>query len=225
MAYGVRLAADLQHSRERVVSTREEERRRLRRDLHDGVGPQLAGVVMTLDTAVLTLRRGRPERAAELVADARDQAGSAVEDVRRVVRGLRPPALDELGLVEALRVTGPAAATGGPEITVQTTGELPELTAAVEVAVYHLVQEALTNAVRHAGAATVRVRLDGDPEALRVEVDDDGAGMPAGRVPGVGLRSMYERVDELGGTLTITSAPGAGTRLRAALPLDDGTIA
>jgi signal transduction histidine kinase len=225
MAYGVRLAADLQHSRERVVSAREEERRRLRRDLHDGVGPQLAGVVMTLDTAVLTLRRGRPERAAELVADARDQAGSAVEDVRRVVRGLRPPALDELGLVDALRATGPAAATGGPDITVHVTGDVPELPAAVEVAVYHLVQEALTNAVRHADAATVRVRLGGDPGMLRVEVDDDGTGMPGDRTPGMGLRSMYERVDELGGTLIITSAPGDGTRLRATLPLDDGRIA
>ncbi len=224
MAYGVRLAADLQHSRERVVSAREEERRRLRRDLHDGVGPQLAGVVMTLDTATLTLRRGRPERAADLVAEAREQAGAAVEDVRRVVRGLRPPALDELGLVEALRATGPAAATGGPQITVRVDGELPELPAAVEVAVYHLVQEALTNAVRHAGAGTVRVDLAGDRGALRVQVDDDGTGIPADRVPGVGLRSMHERVDELGGTLSIASAPGAGTRLRATLPLGDGRI-
>jgi signal transduction histidine kinase len=223
MAYGVRLAADLQHSRERVVSAREEERRRLRRDLHDGVGPQLAGVVMTLDTAALTLRRGRAERAAELVAEARDHAGAAVEDVRRVVRGLRPPALDELGLVESLRATGPAAATGGPDIGVEVTGELPELPAAVEVAAYHLVQEAVTNAVRHAGATSVRVRLAGGPGVLRVEVADDGGGLPDGHVPGMGLRSMHERVDELGGTLAITSSP-AGTRLCAALPLDDGMI-
>jgi signal transduction histidine kinase len=149
-----------------------------------------------------------------------------VQDIRRVVRGLRPPALDELGLVEALRTTGPAAATDGrPAVTVQVQGELPELTAAVEVAAYHLVQEAVTNAVRHADAATVRVRLTGAADTLRVDVDDDGRGMPAEPVPGVGLRSMRDRVDELGGTLTVQSAPGAGTRVCANLPLEDGRIA
>ncbi len=226
LAYGVRLAADLQHSRERVVSAREEERRRLRRDLHDGLGPQLAGVVMTLDTAALTLRQDRAEQAAGLVANARDLAGAAVQDIRRVVRGLRPPALDELGLVEALRTTGPAAAADGrPAVTVHVEGDLPELTAAVEVAAYHLVQEAVTNAVRHADAGTVRVRLTGAPDTLRIDVDDDGRGMPADPVPGMGMRSMRDRVDELGGTLTVRSTPGAGTRLCASLPLEDGRIA
>jgi signal transduction histidine kinase len=221
LAYAVRLSAELQHSRERVVAAREEERRRLRRDLHDGVGPQLAGVVMTLDAAAAVAGRGETARAAELVTDARDQARAAVQDVRRVVRGLRPPALDELGLVDAVRTTGPAAATGGPAITVEAADPLPTLPAAVEVAAYHVVQEAVTNAVRHGSPAAVRVRLAGEAGALLIEVADDGTGLPAGHGHGVGLRSMHDRVDELGGTLTIDAPPGGGTRVAARLPLPD----
>ncbi|GAA0803603.1 sensor histidine kinase [Spirilliplanes yamanashiensis] len=220
VAYAVRLAAELQHSRERLVGAREEERRRLRRDLHDGLGPQLSAVVMTLDAAAAVAGRGHAERAAGLVAQARDQAGAAVQDVRRVVRGLRPPALDELGLVDAIRTTGPAAAPGGPAVTVEADA-LPELPAAVEVAAYHVVQEAVTNAVRHAAPGAVTVRLTGAAGELLVEVTDDGAGLPADRADGVGLRSLRDRAAELGGELTVGPAPGGGTRVAARLPLPD----
>jgi signal transduction histidine kinase len=215
LAYAVRLTADLQSSRERVVTAREEERRRLRRDLHDGLGPQLAGVVMGLDAAASSLSRADHDRAAGLIADARDQARTAVEDIRRLVRGLRPPALDDLGLLEALRTTGPAA-HGGVEI--EASGDLAALPAAVEVAAFRLVQEAVTNAVRHAGAATVTVRLDARPGDLEVVVADDGIGIAEDAAPGVGLRSMRERVAELGGSLEVRADPGGGTRVRAVLP-------
>ncbi len=225
IAYGVRLAADLQHARERIVTAREEERRRLRRDLHDGVGPQLAGVVMSLDAASVALDRGNAAKAAGLLHGAREHARAAVEDIRRVVRGLRPPILDDLGLAEALRSTGPAAGDGGPLISVETDGTLPQLPAAVEVAAFHVVQESLTNAVRHAEAGTVRVRLAGAAGALRAEVEDDGAGIAATATPGVGFASMRERVEELGGTLTVAERPGGGTRITALLPLPDAKIA
>ena len=152
---GVR-AADLRRPRgvhRRLLGAREEERRRLRRDLHDGLGPQLAGVVMGLDVVRSTLRRGQTARAVELLRDGHDQARTAVEDVRRLVSGLRPPVLDDLGLVGALRSTGPARIEGGPTISGAGAGGLDELPAAVEVAAYRIAPEALTNAVRHAGAS------------------------------------------------------------------------
>ena len=217
-AYALRLSGDLEESRRALLEAREDERRRLRRDLHDGLGPQLAGVVMGLDVVRSSLDRGRTDRAGQLVETVGEQARNAVEDVRRLVSGLRPPVLDDLGLVEALRTAGPALHGDGPAVRLHVDGELGPLPAAVEVAAYRIVAEALTNAARHASATTVDVRLRVIDDALTVLVEDDGVGLPPGARRGVGLVSMRERAAELGGRCTVT-ATGHGTAVRAELPL------
>ncbi|MGY1740423.1 MULTISPECIES: ATP-binding protein [unclassified Blastococcus] len=217
-AYALRLTGDLAESRERLVTAREEERRRLRRDLHDGLGPQLSAVVMTLDTAGSALRRGDADRAGRLVALAGTQAAGAVDDVRRLVHGLRPPALDDLGLLGALRAGAGVLPDGAPEVTVSGDGDLAGLPAALEVAVFRIAQEAVLNAVRHARAGAVHVAVSASEEGVVVEVTDDGAGLSAGRTAGVGLASMRERAAELGGRCDVGPGPGGGTRVRATLP-------
>jgi len=142
-----------------------------------------------------------------------------VDEVRRLVHGLRPPALDDLGLLGALREGAARQSVDGLRITLDAPPELPPLPAAVEVAALRIAQEALTNVVRHAGARTATVRVAADARRLELEVRDDGAGLPAAPARGVGLSSMRERAGELGGTLSVTAAPGGGTVVRAALPL------
>ncbi|QIN83269.1 sensor histidine kinase [Rubrobacter tropicus] len=222
----LRLSADLQRSRERLVEAREEERRRLRRDLHDGLGPQLSSQALTVD-AVRALMRRDPDAAEELLLDLKSDAQNAVTDIRRLVYGLRPPALDDLGLLGALRETAAQYDAKGLRVAVEAPERLPSLSAAVEVAAYRIAQEALTNVARHAGArsSTVSLALDGDG-ALRVEVSDDGVGMPDPHAgpsghAGVGLTSMRERATELGGSLDVEELPEGGTRVRARLPLPE----
>ena len=218
----VRLTADLQRSRERLVTAREEERRRLRRDLHDGLGAQLAG--LTVQTGVLRgLIPKDPAAAEALAGELRSELRTAIADIRRLVHGLRPPALDELGLVGALqRLAERCGPDGGLRVEVDVPGALPALPAAVEVAAYRIVQEALTNVVRHAGARHCCVRLEADTAGLTVEVTDDGAGIPAGAPAGVGLSSMRERAAEMGGSCEVTRGPDGGTRVLARLPLSEG---
>lgn len=212
-AYALRLSGDLEESRRALLDAREEERRRLRRDLHDGLGPQLAGVVMGLDAVRSTLHRGDTGRAAELTGTVAGQARTAVDDVRRLVSGLRPPVLDDLGLLGALRSSGPASVEGGPRVTVKTEGCLTDLPAAVEVAAYRIGQEAMTNAVRHARANAIDVWLEATEDAVTVRVRDDGSGISADAPRGVGIVSMRERAEELGGTLTIEPILEGGTRV------------
>lgn len=218
-AHAVRLTADLQRSRQRLVTAREEERRRLRRDLHDGLGPQLAGFTLRLDAARNLLRRD-PDAADRVLDDLIARTQEAVNDIRRLVYALRPPALDDLGLVGALRRAAAQYDGGGLHVTVDAAGALPPLPAAVEVAAYRIAQEALANVARHAGArrCTLRLELDG-AEALCLEIGDDGRGIPATREAGVGLTSMRERAAELGGSCAIGTTAGGGTRVRARLPL------
>jgi signal transduction histidine kinase len=220
--HGVRLTAALQGSRERLVIAREEERRRLHRDLHDGLGPTLAAMTLQLDV----LRRQitlDPARAAATVDQLKQELRTAIPEIRRLVDALRPPALDELGLVAALRQQ--AASIGatdgsvtGLTVTIEAPQELPGLGAATEVAAYRIVMEAMTNVVRHAGAHRCTVRL-ACPQGLDIEVEDDGAGIPARPPVGVGLNSMRERAAELGGHCVIGTREGAGTLVRARLPL------
>ncbi|MDQ3375300.1 MAG: sensor histidine kinase [Actinomycetota bacterium] len=218
----IHLSADLQRSRERLVMAREEERRRLRRDLHDGLGPQLASLSMKAEAARDLLPEG-PARSDALLEDITAQTQEAVTDVRRLVYGLLPPALDDLGLSGALKAQAAHGDHGGLRVSVETPdGEaLPPLPAAVEVTAYRIAQEAVTNAARHAGARNCTVTLAPAERAgvLRLEVVDDGRGIPEDRSAGVGLSSMRERAGELGGSCAVEALPSGGTRVAAALPL------
>jgi signal transduction histidine kinase len=222
--HAARLADELQRSRERLVTAREEERRRLRRELHDGLGPTLAALTLKLETA--RNRLADDPLATRLLAELAQRTQATVADVRRTVHDLRPPALDELGLVGALRRAAGGLESRAPEglrVDVVAEEPLPPLSAAVEVAAYRIVQEALTNVARHADAGRARVRLAADGRALVVEVADDGRGLPAVRRPGVGLASMRERAEELGGACAVEPGEdGRGTRVRARLPLVSG---
>lgn len=219
-AHAVALAGALQRSRERLVTTREEERRRLRRDLHDGLGPTLTGVTLLADAARSQIRTD-PAAADSRLRELRAETKGAIESIRRLVYDLRPPALDELGLVEALREHTRRIGTADGEDALRLSvdaDDLPPLTAAVEVAVYRIVGEAVTNVVRHAHARSCQVRLAvGDH--LVVTVVDDGVGVLPGARAGVGLASMRERASELGGSVTVDPAPGGGTVVTAALPV------
>ncbi len=213
------LAADLQQSREETITALEEERRRLRRDLHDGLGPRLSGIAFTTDAARNSLRSD-PDTTDSLLVSLRAETVTAIEEIRRLVYAMRPPALDELGLVPALRQQAVALRTsdGGPLRVSITAGELPAtVTAAVEVAAYRIVVEALTNVARHSGSDTAAVILQADDSALVIDVADVGTTNDAWTA-GVGIASMRERAAELGGTLTAASSPGGG-RVRAVLPL------
>lgn len=220
----IRLTLDLVESRERLVAAREEERRRIRRDLHDGLGPTLAAIGLRAEVAADLVRRD-PAGADAALAALRTDASGALADIRRLVDALRPPALDELGLVGALQAQA-ARFGSAPTVDVEADGLIPELPAAVEVAAYRIAVEAMTNAARHANARSCRVRVGehaGGLDAgrsLEVDIADDGAGLPASIRPGIGLASMRERAAEVGGTFRIESEPGRGTRVVARLPLD-----
>jgi signal transduction histidine kinase len=209
-----RLADEVQSSRERLVNAREEERRRIRRDLHDGLGPAMTGVVYQLETARLLVDTD-PDGAAAQLDSVRDHVQEIVADVRRLVHELRPPALDDRGLVGAIRQL---AETQPVAIAVQA-HDLPSLPAAAEVAAYRIVAEALANVARHSGARTARVRLERTATALLVEISDDGIGIGEDVQAGVGLVSLRERAAELGGRTDVSCPPTGGTVVRAVLPL------
>ncbi|MEU8325136.1 histidine kinase [Nonomuraea sp. NPDC048881] len=216
VAHAVRMAADLQRSRERILTAREEERRRLRRDLHDGLGQTLSAMAMTINMARMSLKKS-PDAADELLRELHTGMGAVTDDIRELVYGLRPPALDDLGLARAVRELA-GQSSPDTEIEVEVEGSMTDLPAAVEVAVYRIVQEALTNIRRHARASRARIVLQRD-SVLRVLVADDGRGLPAAYSAGVGLGSMRERAAELGGICVVNSGPGAGTRVEVMLPL------
>jgi signal transduction histidine kinase len=212
----LRLAADLQQARERLVQAREEERRRLRRDLHDGLGPALAGLALKIDATHDELQLDTA--GAALLHSLKADVQEAIADIRRLVYALRPPALDELGLVAALQIQIARYQQPGLQITLDAPGDLPALSAAVEVAAYRIITEALTNVLRHAGAQRCQVRL-ALARAIAIDVIDDGCGLVHERRSGVGLVSMRERAEELGGWCVIEPAEGGGTHVRARLPV------
>lgn len=228
-AHSLRLARALQQFQEQLVTAREEERRRLRRDLHDGLGPTLAATALQLGVARRLITTD-PRAAEALVAGVREQTQLAIADIRRIVDDLRPPALDQLGLVSALRErasafcslgVGPPGeeASAGLDVTVKAEGDFRVLPAAVEVAAFRIVCEALTNACRHARASACAVRLVAGEE-LKLEVADDGCGLPPTFRAGVGLSSMRQRAAELGGSFSIEPRPAGGTVVRASLPME-----
>lgn len=210
------LAADLQASRARLVTAREEERRRLRRDLHDGLGPSLAAIVLKLNA---TQNRTDEAARAELLHQTLDEAAAAISEVRRLVDDLRPPAIDEVGLIGAIRQRA-ASLTQGSDLGVDVSGpaSLPPLPAAVEVAAFRIAAEAMTNVSRHSGATrcVVHIAVNG---AFELTVTDNGGGARPGTSSGVGWTSMSERAEELGGSCTVASRSGGGLVVRAVLPL------
>jgi len=214
--YAVRLTRDVRASRERLVAAREEERRRIRHDLHDGLAPTLSALQLQAG-GIARLMRSQPDVAEGMMDGLRQSLRGATAEIRRLVDGLRPPMLDELGLVGAVQhlydVDGPMA------LDVIAPLPMPRLRAAVEVAAYRIASEAVHNAIRHSGAARCTVRFEVLADALRLEVSDDGNGLPPGRSAGVGTASMLERAAELGGTLTIEAGEPKGTRVVARLPL------
>jgi signal transduction histidine kinase len=218
----VRLTGDLRRSREELVATREEERRRLRRDLHDELGPSLAGSLMKLGAA-RSLMAAEPARAGELLDELEGDARAMIDEIRRMARDLRPPALDELGLLGVLRqrvATFEEGSNGGRlQVSFDAPAELPALPAAVEVAALRIALEGFTNAARHSRASCARVSIAVEDGALIVSVTDDGVGMTPDVEPGVGLASMRERADELGGSLTVGTPDGGGTTVVARLPI------
>jgi two-component system, NarL family, sensor kinase len=218
-AQNVELTARLRQSLGQVVSAREEERRRLRRDIHDGIGPMLASASIHVDLVRRFLRRD-PDQAATVLTTLAQTQQTLITDLHRLVDGLRPPVLDHLGLVAALRQRSTQfAADGRLEVTVDADGDIEPLPAAVEVAALHIVLESLTNVVRHANARRCGVRLRREPASLRIDIDDDGRGLPTAYRAGVGLASIRERAAQLGGTASITAGTGGGTSVHAVLPL------
>ena len=217
--HGVLLGRDLQHSRELLVSAREEERRRLRRDLHDGVGPALAAAALQVETARDVYPRD-PEAADAILDRASLRLRAVVDDVRAAVHGLRPATLDDLGLPGALAELAGRFDAPGRSVTA-VVADVPGRSAAVDAAAYLVAAEAVTNATRHAAASRVCIELRPAPHGLVLTVTDDGLGLPDRPVPGVGLRSMRERAEELAGTLVVRPAATAtGTTVELWLPLE-----
>lgn len=215
-AYNVRLTADLQRSREKLVMSREEERRRIRRDLHDGLGPVLASLNLKLDAARNRLR-GDPDGADSILLEIKSQTQDALADIRRLVYNLRPPALDELGFLSAIKEYANSHFESGLVVKIEHGADFPDLPAAVEVAAYRIIFEALNNVSKHAKATKCLVRLTGNGE-LQIDITDNGIGIPKGFHSGVGTRSMLERAAELGGECTIQPITAGGTRVTARLP-------
>jgi len=217
--YTVSLNRDLQASRERLVTAQEEERRRLRRDLHDGVGPTLASLSQRLDTAA-DLVDSNPQASIEMLHELKGQVKETVAEIRRLVYALRPPVLDEFGLVSAIRehvaqYSGPK----GLQITFDTIDPLPSLPAAVEVAAYRIALEAFTNIINHAEATSCNIKIKIEDNSLLLEVCDNGKGLSNNMRSGVGLTSMRERVAELRGEFSIDDNTSAGTCVYARLPI------
>jgi len=217
VAHAVRLSSQLHEARTALVEAREEERRWISQELHDGLGPLLASQGLNIAAARQVIT-DNPQLAADILGEAIGHAQSAVDDVRRIVRGLRPPTLDSLGLSAALESLAAEFGLGGPSVLVALPDVMPELPAAVEVACFRIAQEALTNAVRHGSATRLELRLTVD-ERLRLSVADDGRGISVSPTPGVGIASMRARAEELGGSLRVHRGAGGGTTVEAVLPI------
>ncbi|HEU4421366.1 MAG TPA: sensor histidine kinase, partial [Pilimelia sp.] len=211
----VALNTELEEARRHLLDASQAERARLRRDLHDGIGPSLSGVALGIEAAQSTLRSD-PARAAEILDRLRTEVSGTVEEIRRIIDGLRPPALDSLGLVGALR-THAVHPADRMAVAVISDAELSPLDPEVEAAAYRIALEAVTNARRHAAAGRCTVRLSTRDNELRVEISDDGHGLPAARPDGVGLTSMRHRAERLDGEFDMRSGPG-GTTVVARLP-------
>jgi signal transduction histidine kinase len=225
--YTARLTRDLRRSRDRLVRAREKERRRILHELHDGVGPTLAAVALGIDASQRSV--GNDTATGVLLGRLRDELQAAIVEIRRLAHGLRPPVLDRIGLIPAIREYAGAVASrtahsdgsdDGVTIILEVPTVLPKLPASVDVAAYRIICEALTNVTRHAMARSCAVRLWVDDD-LHIEVVDDGVGIGQSELTGggVGLSSMRERAAELGGDCLVEADREGGTRVFATLPL------
>ncbi|MEV5765332.1 GAF domain-containing sensor histidine kinase [Micromonospora sp. NPDC052213] len=210
----------LRRSHERLTHIRAEERSRLQRDLHDGLGPLLSAANMRVAAARnLLADPADVDRATTVLDTATGDLAGALEEVQRIIADLRPGQLAERGLVAALRDQVDHWA-GRLTVTLEAPDPLPPIEPATETAAYRIVLEALRNAERHSGGGSARVRLAISDGTLTVDVRDDGAGLPATpvRVGAVGLRSMAERAEALGGAVRVESPAEGGTVVRGVLP-------
>jgi signal transduction histidine kinase len=219
-AYNLGLQQALRKALAQAVTAREEERRHIRREIHDGIGPLLAAALLRTETAMEL----SPGSQAESLQKLHALQTTALTDVRSLVEGLRPPALDHGGLVPALEQHVELSAVMGgqapPVVAFEVAGDLSVLPAAVEVAAYRIAQEAISNATKHAAAQRIVVRMSRKNNGLTVEVEDDGSGVPADTNPsGVGRLSMTERATELGGWCTSEHSSTGGTKVKAWLPI------
>ena len=221
-------AAALDHASatpERVTSVREEERRRLARDLHDGPAQTLAAALFEVDLAIHALDRA-PTTARDDLLTARALVRDALDDVRALMAGLRPRLLEERGLAVALQSLSAMPPLWGTKVTVETQGIRSDhrLPAEAEIGLFRIAQEAISNARRHGGASRVRVSLSVKPGTAELLIVDDGRGFA--QAPGLhvtekgeGLPGMRERADLLGGELSVDSVPGSGTRISVRVPV------
>ena len=216
-AHAFRLAADLERARLRIVTAREETRRRLGSDLHDGVGHQLAGLARKAEMAANLLERD-PTAARAVLAEVTQQLNTAITQVRGLAHQLHPPELELLGLVGALRER--AQTQNCFAIRVDAPDVLPPLPTAVETAAYYIALETLTNVEKHAGAKSCQIRLALTKDTLELEIADDGRGLPPEKTKGLGLGllSMQARAAEVGGTCRVESKPEGGARVSVYLP-------
>jgi signal transduction histidine kinase len=218
--HSIRVNLALDHANRTLTVARDDERRRLRQDLHDGLGPQLASQTLTVDAARTRLRTD-PEATDQLLYDLQEHIQHSIADVRRLIDALRPIELDELGLMAAIRRGIREYAQAGIAVQIQESGEFGDLPEALELAAYRITQEALTNVVRHSKATSCHVRcsVDRTGAMLTIDIEDNGVGLPEDFRPGVGHASMRARAEANGGDFSISPAPGGGTIVRLRLPV------
>lgn len=208
---------------QRIIDTQEEERGRVARELHDGISQMLVGVRYALELARRRLNMG-DARSAESLEKGIDGLGGAIQEVRRISRDLRPGVLDDLGLGPAVQALTDAFSTRtNIETEFETVVFRNRLNREARIALYRIAQEALTNIERHASASKVSVSLKGNRRGALLRIADNGTGMvwpkaARGRVTGLGMRNMQERVEQLGGHLRVMSSEG-GTIIEAQVPL------
>jgi two-component system sensor histidine kinase UhpB len=212
-----RLESSRREAARAALAAQEGERSRVARELHDEIGQTLTAVALQADRAA----GGDPQRAPHELARVADALRESLDEVRRIARELRPEALDDLGLANALialcrRLDG----EGGPRVRHDIRGKLPSMPPDIELVIYRVAQEGITNALRHSGAEAVAVCLAADAEAVTLSVKDDGRGMPAKPPSGTaGISGMRERALLVGGRLSIESQPGKGIEVRLLVPL------
>ncbi|AIY03265.1 hypothetical protein ART_3666 [Arthrobacter sp. PAMC 25486] len=216
LLHAVELEAALRTAHQDLVAVREEERQRLRDNLHDGLGPVLGAVLMNLAAAGNELAQDNTARAQALVAESRAAVKGSVAQIRSLVNELRPPGIDDRGLVAAVRSAVAPLQGGSLAITVE--GGVPHVGAAVESAAYRIAVEAAHNAVRHSGARQCTLSFGMRGTSLRLDITDDGAGLPVPVRRGVGLESMARQAEEAAGSLLLSVPPGGGTRVTAVFP-------